>query len=107
MASPMQRVLVTGASGFIGRHVATALAQRGVEVVALMRTARPTRQPSAMRVHLGDLTTPDTVRGAAEGCDTIIHLAGFLHRMEAGAAPTDDLYDAVNVVGARAILDEA
>lgn len=103
----MQRVLVTGASGFIGRHVTSALLQRGVEVVALMRTARATSEPSGMRVHLGDLTAPDTIRGAADGCDTIVHLAGLSHRMEAGAAPTDDLYDAVNVVGARAILDEA
>lgn len=103
----MQRVLVTGASGFIGRHVTSALARRGVEVVALMRTAQGANASAGMRVHVGDLTTPDTIRGAAEVCDTIIHLAGLSHRMETGAAPNDDVYDAVNVVGARAILDEA
>src|SRR5688572_2737413 len=100
----MKRVFVTGATGFIGRHVCDALLSRGIEVVALTRTGEA---GTLARVHRGDLTIPDTVRGAAAGCDTIIHLAGLSHRMGTGRAPADAAYESANVDSARVIVDEA
>ena len=103
----MQRVLVTGASGFIGRHLVASLTRQGVAVVALGRTPIDDA-PASVRVHRGDLTKPETVRGAAAGCDTIIHLAGLTHRMGGGSAPPSEAdYDRVNVGGARTVIDEA
>jgi dihydroflavonol-4-reductase len=66
------RALVTGSAGFIGSHVAEALAARGDEVIGFDRA------PTALRgVHpvVGDLLDADAVRRAAEGCDAIFHLA--------------------------------
>ncbi len=74
----MTRVLVTGASGFIGRHVAEAAVRRGYEVVALVRNIstyqapRPSVSPAA-----GDVRDPESVRSALKGCDAVIHLAAL------------------------------
>ena len=74
----MTRVLVTGASGFIGRHVVEAAVRRGYEVVALVRNIsayqapRPSVVPAA-----GDVRDPESVRSALKGCDAVIHLAAL------------------------------
>jgi 2-alkyl-3-oxoalkanoate reductase len=65
------RVLVTGASGMLGRATATALAERGNEVTVLQR--RPAGLPG--REVLGDVADPAVVRPAVEGQDAVLHLA--------------------------------
>ncbi|MFI9554921.1 NAD-dependent epimerase/dehydratase family protein [Nonomuraea endophytica] len=71
----MERVLVTGAAGRIGRSVLGLLAARGVEAVALERSD-PGELPAA-RVVTGDATDPATVRVALDGVDAVIHLAAI------------------------------
>lgn len=102
----MQRVLVTGASGFIGRRLVQSLAGEGVSVVALARNEIP-GLPAGARTFRGDLTDATSIAGAATDCDTIIHLAGLSHRMGSGPVSEQAEYDRVNVGGATAILDEA
>ena len=87
----MKRILVTGATGFLGGHVATALRARGVDVVAFARTGEVR----------GDIRDRETVRAAARGCDGAIHCAG---RVSRDARDTHAMRD-IHVVGTRAVLD--
>ena len=65
------RVLVTGASGMLGRATATALLERGDDVTVLQR--RPAGLPC--REVLGDVADPAAVGRAVEGQDAVLHLA--------------------------------
>jgi dihydroflavonol-4-reductase len=96
------RALVTGAAGFIGSHVATALANAGAEVRAFDR--RPPAQPApGVEPVIGDLLDADAVRRAADGCDAIFHLAALYSYARADAPAMQ----AVNVQGTRVVLDVA
>ncbi|QNN24892.1 Gfo/Idh/MocA family oxidoreductase [Planctomycetales bacterium ZRK34] len=68
-------VLVTGAGGFIGRHVVDALAARGATVKALVRSAESTKFGPGVQIHQGDLLQPETLEGMLDGVDSVIHLA--------------------------------
>jgi nucleoside-diphosphate-sugar epimerase len=73
------KVLVTGANGFLGRHVVAALLDRGHAVKVLLRPRTELgRLPWAQRVevHRGDLRSPSTLEGALDGVETLVHLAG-------------------------------
>ncbi|MBI2892438.1 MAG: NAD-dependent epimerase/dehydratase family protein [Deltaproteobacteria bacterium] len=69
------RVFLTGASGFIGGHLARALAARGHEVTELWR--RPCPDP-ARRVVGGDLRRIEDFASALGGCDAVVHAAAVL-----------------------------
>ena len=74
----MTRVLVTGASGFIGRHVVEIAVRRGYEVVALVRNKFTYRaQQQSVVVFKGDVRDPESVRSALSGCDAVVHLAAL------------------------------
>jgi dihydroflavonol-4-reductase len=94
------RALVTGASGFIGRHVVDALVDAGAEVRAFDRSPSPSR--TAEFVH-GDVLDADAVRRAVDGCDTVFHLAAVYSYARADAS----LMWSVNVAGTRTVLDAA
>ena len=89
------RVLVTGASGMLGRATATALLARGDDVTVLQR--RPAGLPCAEV--LGDVADPAAVRRAARGQDAVVHLAAKVdvvgRRRE---------YERANVEGTRAVV---
>ena len=70
-----QRVLVTGASGFIGWHVASMLVEAGAHVRALVRPA-PTRSEEAFEWIEGDLLRRETLDEAMRDCRYVFHLAG-------------------------------
>ena len=72
------RVLVTGATGFIGGALASLLAARGDRVRALVRSASRTAPLEALDVELarGDVADPASLRAAVEGCQAVVHLAG-------------------------------
>lgn len=73
----MTTALVTGASGFIGHHVARELLARGWTVRALVRESSiPDRRwPAGAEVAPGDVTDRPAVLAAAKGCDAIFHVA--------------------------------
>lgn len=83
----MARVLVTGATGFIGQHLVRYLAEYNHDVVCLVRK-KPDRRvniESQSCVVEGDVTQLDTVNQAVRDCDVVINLAGVtksLHRKE-------------------------
>jgi nucleoside-diphosphate-sugar epimerase len=95
-------VLVTGATGFVGSHVAEALAARGDTVRALARPGADTAALEKLGVTVvrGDLSDPASVRPAVEGVDVVVHCAAKVGDW----GPLDD-YRKVNVEGLRALLD--
>lgn len=88
------RVLVTGASGFIGGPACRVLAERGHEVVALVR--RPGSEPPGTRAVTGDLTDAAALSAAFREAapDAVLHLAA-----ETGAQRSEAKLRAANVAG--------
>jgi NADH dehydrogenase len=72
------RVLVTGADGFVGRHLLPRLVSRGHRVRALARKApsQPGARVPGVEWRIADLTRRESLAGAANGCDRVVHLAG-------------------------------
>ncbi|MFD5741679.1 SDR family oxidoreductase [Streptomyces massasporeus] len=64
-------ILVTGAAGNVGRNIVQQLADKGHDVRALTRRARPGAFPRGIRVHEGDLTRPRTLTDALKGVDAL------------------------------------
>ena len=95
---------MTGASGFIGRHVVAAAARRGYDVVALVRDkwAYGESQRPVVVVE-GDVRDPGSVRAALRGCDAVIHLAA-LYTFDAAQAT---VMREINVGGTEHVLGAA
>lgn len=85
----MTRVLVTGASGFVGRFVMSELQRRGVEPVAVLRR-RPSGKSEA-GVCLDASSPLEAMRAALEGADAVIHLAAAVHDMSGRTTDADFL----------------
>jgi len=100
--------LVSGATGFIGRHLMAALARSGVNVVALVRP-RPNRSRARLTVAaiIGDLENPVSLDGTCTDIDTVFHLAGYAHAEDANDDAAEAIHQRVTVEGTRALLREA
>ena len=75
------RALVTGANGFLGRHVVDALLARGVKVRAMVRPAAQLEGldwPSSVEIFRADLRTTRDLCSAFEGVDVLLHLAAVV-----------------------------
>ena len=98
------RVLVTGGTGVVGRSTITSLLQRGHTVRLLCRHAERDVKQWAYGVSPWEGSVADVsgLRGAADECDAIIHLAGIVE--EHGP---DATFDRVNVQGTRNVIAEA
>jgi nucleoside-diphosphate-sugar epimerase len=97
------RCLLTGASGFIGGHLAKRLHQSGYELRCLVREhSDTTRLPQEAELITGDLARPDTLRHAAEGCRFVVHCAALVSDW----ATTKEIAR-VNVEGTRNLLASA
>jgi len=75
------KILLTGASGFIGQRLARALLAEGADLRCLLR--RPAPLPAGAEAAIGDLLEPDTLPAAMEGVDTAYYL---VHSMAGGRA---------------------
>jgi UDP-glucose 4-epimerase len=89
----MSRVLVTGASGFLGRAVIAAFAAEGRAVRAAARRPLPALSDQVEVMQHGDLALPVDWQPLLDGVDQVVHLAGIAH---AGRGIAADRYDAVN-----------
>jgi len=73
-------VLITGATGFLGSHIARKLVEKGEDVKILLRKTSRTENIEnikAERVY-GDVTDLQSLENAIKGCDALYHIAGFV-----------------------------
>jgi nucleoside-diphosphate-sugar epimerase len=99
-AKPM-KVIVTGASGFIGGHITRYLVSQGIEVSCLVRDTGKTGfiRDLPVRIVTGDITDQNSLQSAFKGMDVIIHTAA-----KVGDWGNYDEFYQVNVVGTLNVL---
>jgi NADH dehydrogenase len=96
-------VLVTGATGYVGRRLVPHLLDRGVRVRALTRDPGAVNWPDGVETVRGDVTDPGSLPPALEGVDVVVHLAA----VTADRKPPPGGYDAVNADGTAALARAA
>ncbi|MFJ9977423.1 NAD-dependent epimerase/dehydratase family protein [Streptomyces cyaneofuscatus] len=102
----MPTVMIAGAAGFAGRHVAAEAARQGA-ALALMSHRRTPHRPNPnpgpggpVRFVRADLADPDSLRGVCRGVDVLLHCASLI-----GGTPGES--DTVNARGTAALVAEA
>ena len=98
------RILVTGASGFVGRALVADLANAGHPVRAAMRQPADIFARSVEVVAVSDLTRPVEWRALLKGVETVVHLAGIAH---AGPEIAEQAYDRVNRLATAELAETA
>ena len=104
------KVLVTGATGFVGSHLVPALTRSGHEVVALTRREAPL--PNGVKIAKGDVLNSPSLERAATGCNAVIHLVGIIREDPSKALTfqrlhvkaTENVIRACNREGASTLL---
>ena len=96
------RIFLTGATGFVGSHVARSLAAAGADLRLLTRKTSRTGHLEGLRAELvtGDLLQPENLRSAMSGCDALVHVAADYRLW----VPDPKTMYAANVEGTKALL---
>ena len=96
------KVFLTGATGFVGHHVAKALAAEGAKLRLLVRKTSKLSNLEGIdgETHLGDLSQPETIRPALADCDAVVHVAADYRLW----IPDPDAMYRANVDGTRDLL---
>jgi len=99
------RAFVTGATGFVGSHVARALAVQGADLRLLVRSTSRTDNIADLpaEVTVGDLRQPASLKAAMSGCEFVFHVAADYRLW---VRNPEEMYQA-NVEGTRAIIQAA
>ncbi len=99
------RVLVTGASGFLGLSLIRELCRSGWQVRAIVR--EPNRCPSfspEVEIRVADVRYGSQTEEMASGCEAIVHLAAKVHAIDDGSEKD---YEDINIEGTKHVLDAA
>jgi dihydroflavonol-4-reductase len=96
------RVFITGATGFVGGHVARRYAAEGAKLRLLTRQTSRLESLAGIDAETvaGDLRTPEKLRSALSGCDALVHVAADYRLW---VRDPDEMY-AANVTGTRELL---
>ena len=99
------KAFVTGSTGFVGSHVARALAEQGADLRLLVRSSSRTDNIAELRSEVvkGDLCQPESLRKAMSGCEFVFHVAADYRIW---VRDPEQMYRA-NVEGTRAIIQAA
>jgi NADH dehydrogenase len=89
-------IVVTGANGFVGRHVVSCLAQAGYTLRAMVRDRSRYSPPPGVTVAEADLVRAETLTGALEGASAVIHCAAITANLK---EPYPSAYQNVNGLG--------
>lgn len=95
------RVLVTGATGFVGRRLCRELVTNNISVRALVREPSHPNVPSDVELQFGDITDARAARAASKDIDVIIHLAARVHLIRDTAPDPLLEFRRANVEGTR------
>jgi nucleoside-diphosphate-sugar epimerase len=108
------RVLVTGATGLVGGHLAARLIERGFDVCGLVRSDGAKRKLEARKVFAvrGDLTDPESLARACSGCGAVFHAAALMddvptpheQMLRVNAAGTESIAEAAAEAGASHLV---
>jgi dihydroflavonol-4-reductase len=96
------KILVTGATGFLGHHLAKRLVQDGYDVRVLKDKSSPMDLIKDLKLEVteGDIRDFEAVKKAVKGCEIVFHLAGIISYWDR----QDSLQFEVNVVGTKNVL---
>jgi nucleoside-diphosphate-sugar epimerase len=95
------KYFVTGATGFVGGHVARQLIAAGHEVVAVVRTPAKAHDLAGVILHQGDVTEKESMRAPMQGVDGVFHIAGWYKVGVRDKTPGEK----INVEGTRNVLE--
>ncbi|PWC90036.1 NAD-dependent epimerase/dehydratase family protein, partial [Azospirillum sp. TSO5] len=98
------RVLLTGATGFVGRHTVPLLVARGHHVRAALRSAKEGPWEPAV---VGDIGPDTDWTAALDGVDAVIHMAARVHVMRDKAADPLAEFRRVNTTGTVRLAEQA
>ena len=101
------RILVTGATGFVGRALLRRLVADGRRVRAATRGTPAALAAQAEAVAVGDIGPDTDWRAALAGIDAIVHLAARAHVLRESSADLHARYHAVNTLGALRLAEAA
>lgn len=98
-------ILVTGATGFIGRHLIKQLIKENKNVCVLVRTKADEKYfSSEVSIKIGDLTNLSSLIDACRGVQTIYHLAGFAHVTNQRNPNFNEKHYKINFLGTKNLI---
>lgn len=99
------KVLVTGASGFVGKPLCEALIKSGVDVIAVVRNS--VQKIKGAELIVRDLHSKTSLKASLNDVDVVIHLAGRAHVMNELSLNPHDTYHEANVGITKALAEQA
>lgn len=106
----MKRILVTGASGFIGQAICKTMLEHGINVRATGRNLAKLDRLNSYQIEtqqISDISPNTNWKAALAGCDTVIHLAARTHIINETSRKSFEIYNKVNTEGTLNLARQA
>lgn len=100
----MKKILITGATGFIGQHLIQYLHAKQVSIRILARQTQ--NNAENIETFQADLTKADSLKNVCNDIDTVFHLAGFAHAFDENKTFAK-MHELTNFIGTKNLLNEA